>query len=153
MITGFRIVKNKWQNSAFDGEGARLYGGRWNSKGIPCVYLASSESLAILEILVHLEKTSILEHFTLLTFEFNENQLMALNTENLPGNWKGDPAPQETADIGDEWLNSNSCLALKLPSTIVPRETNYLININHVDFAKAFSSVKIQNFELDNRLL
>ena len=57
MITVYRIVKTKWAETAFDGEGARLFGGRWNSKGQSCVYLAGSESLAILEILVHLDNS------------------------------------------------------------------------------------------------
>ena len=60
MITIYRIVKEKRADTAMDGNGARLYGGRWNSIGRPVVYVAGSESLAILKILVHLKNTKVL---------------------------------------------------------------------------------------------
>ncbi|PAJ76261.1 hypothetical protein CJF42_00800 [Pseudoalteromonas sp. NBT06-2] len=153
MITAYRIVKTKWADSAFDGEGARLYGGRWNSKGQSCVYLASSESLAILEILVHLDNSDTLDHYTLFTVDINPADIMELNHEFLPDCWQADPAPSETAEIGDDWLKSNSSLALKIPSTIVIREANYLINIKHVNFPKALSTHIKLDFKFDNRLV
>jgi len=152
MIKAFRIVQKKWAGSAFDGEGARLYGGRWNNKGIPCVYLAGSESLAILEILVHLDKSSVLEHYTIFEFEFDKSDLLVLENKDLPINWQEDPAPDETASLGDDWLNSASSLALKVPSTIVPREFNYLVNVRHKAFSAALSSVRELSLELDPRL-
>lgn len=63
------------------------------------------------------------------------------------------PAPSETAEIGDDWLKSNSSLALKIPSTIVIREANYLINIKHVNFPKALSTHIKLDFKFDNRLV
>jgi len=153
MITAYRIVKTKWAEHAFDGEGARLYGGRWNSKGQSCVYLASSESLAILEILVHLDSSDTLDNYTLFTVNINPADIMELNHEYLPDCWQADPAPSETAEIGDDWLKSNSSLALKIPSTIVTREVNYLINIKHINFSKALSTKIKLDFKFDNRLV
>ena len=58
MIRAWRIVKTRYSADAFSGEGARLYGGRWNSPGVAMVYTAGSKSLATLEVLVHLDMIS-----------------------------------------------------------------------------------------------
>ena len=153
MITGYRIVKKKWAANAFDGEGARLYGGRWNSRGQSCIYLAGSESLAILEVLVHLESAHQINHYSLFSVDINEKDMMLLETQNLPKNWQEDPAPSETADLGDEWLTSESSLALCVPSSIVTRESNYLLNIAHPNFSALLKSMVELEFTMDSRLL
>ena len=61
MFSVWRITSNKFIKSAFNGEGARLFGGRWNSRGTPLIYTAESKSLAALEILVHLESPDLLQ--------------------------------------------------------------------------------------------
>src|SRR5262245_29579658 len=70
-LTAWRIVKARHAANAFDGEGARLEGGRWNSPGTPTVYTSQSAALAALELLVHLGRGSILSAYTLIpcTFE------------------------------------------------------------------------------------
>lgn len=153
MISAFRLLQKKWLKQAFDGEGAKLYGGRWNSIGIPCVYATSSESLSILEVMVHVTDPNILKQYTLLQFEFNESDLLQTELSDLPDNWRDSPAPDETATFGDEWLNSNVSLALRLPSAIVPREFNYLININHSSFNRMLRTVQELDFALDERLI
>jgi len=52
MLTVWRLVTARFADTAFSGDGARLYGGRWNRKGVPLVYAAGSQSLAMLEMLV-----------------------------------------------------------------------------------------------------
>jgi RES domain-containing protein len=152
MITAYRLVQKRWITSAFDGEGSRLYRGRWNSAGSRCVYVASSESLAILEILVHIEDTSILSNYALLTITFDEQDLLTVKHEDLPINWAENPAPEETAVLGDGWLASKESLALELPSTVVPREKNYLLNIDHLAFKKALTTIQELDFSFDERL-
>jgi RES domain-containing protein len=147
----YRIVKTKWQDSAFDGEGARRFGGRWNSKGNQCIYVAGSESLAILEILVHLESDAILKTYTLIKSTIAQSQIMRL--EKLPPNWRLNPAPSETALIGDQWLKSQQSLALKIPSAIVPREFNYLINPNHPEMNALMNNMEAFELSVDPRLL
>ena len=61
MVSAWRITKRKHARSAFTGEGARLYGGRWNSPGTAIIYTAESQSLAVLEILVHLDSPELLK--------------------------------------------------------------------------------------------
>ncbi len=136
-----------------DGNGARLYGGRWNSIGRPAVYVAGSESLAILEILVHLKNTKVLDSYVLFTLELDEEDALLLKNEDLPSNWKEEPAPLETAEIGDQWLSSNNSLALAVPSVVVPRELNYILNINHPNFDKLIKTMKRHEISIDTRLV
>ena len=148
----YRIVKSKWASSVFDGEGAKRYGGRWNSKGVACVYLANSVSLAMLEILVHVNQQSLLKHYQLFELELPIKQIQRLDQSALSQNWNTDPAPKETATIGDQWLQNTSKLALALPSCIVPIENNFLINIHHADFQKIVQQAKQIPFEFDSQL-
>ena len=151
-ICAYRLVKRKWRQAAFDGEGARLYGGRWNSKGKACVYLAGSASLAMLEVMVHLDDYQLLEHYTLLEVALQKSTVMSLSTESLPKDWAVEPAPASTAEIGDNWLESQSSLALAVPSTVVPRERNYLINPEHARFQALIDSAAEIAFTPDKRL-
>ncbi len=153
MISGYRIVKKKWADKAFDGEGARLFGGRWNSPGQRCVYLAASESLAILEILVHLNHSAILSDYRLFKINFARRDVLTLDEQDWPENWQESPAPEETALIGDQWLQTQASLALSVPSTIVPREYNYLLNPSHPAFIKAEPNIEALPFRFDPRLL
>ena len=130
----FRIVKTKYATniqSVFNGDGAKKYGGRWNSIGHPCVYLAGSESLAILEILAHTNTSTIIGSYSLFSIEINDQHIIELANPFLPSDWQDYPAPPSTALIGEQWLASNQNPILSLPSTIVVRERNYLLNVNH----------------------
>jgi|TARA_B100000929_G_scaffold196298_1_gene155715 RES domain-containing protein len=151
-VRGYRLVKRKWLQAAFDGEGARLYGGRWNSKGKACVYLASAESLAMLEVMVHLEDNQLLKEYALLEVTFPEEVLMQLPEDVLPADWRAEPAPPSTAEIGDDWLEGRSSLALAVPSVVAPREMNYLLNPEHPDFQAMVDSAKEVDFSPDRRL-
>jgi RES domain-containing protein len=73
MIRAWRIIKTRYSADAFSGEGARLYGGRWNSSGIAMVYTAGSKSLATLELLVHVENTSVLPSFSICPVDFDDS--------------------------------------------------------------------------------
>lgn len=151
-VTAYRLVKRKFQESAFDGEGARLYGGRWNSPGNACVYVASSESLALLEIMVHLESYRLLNAYALLRLTLPKQSILSVGTEDLPENWREAPAPAETADLGDGWLASGQSLALALPSVVVPRELNYMLNPAQPLFEQAVASAEELPFQPDPRL-
>jgi RES domain-containing protein len=151
-VLAYRLIKKKWLDLAFDGEGARLYGGRWNSKGQPCVYLAASESLAMLEVMVHLEDYSLLRHYSLLEIPLPEASILHLPAKNLPADWRDEPAPPSTAGLGDGWLQSVQSLALAVPSVIVPRELNYLLNPSHPDFIRVAQKAKEVDFLPDERL-
>lgn len=148
---GYRLVKRKYASSAFDGEGAKLFGGRWNSKGTAVVYLADSMSLAILEVMVHLENYKALQHYVCYEVSFDASFLLTITDEDLPSNWQEYPAPIDTANIGDQWVKENASVLLSVPSVIVPNERNYMINVNHPK-AKQATRIEPIKFAPDSRL-
>lgn len=154
MLYGYRLVKKKWAREAFTGEGARLFGGRWNSRGYPCVYLAGSESLAMLEVMVHLDAHALLRQYRLFRVAIPDTELDHLAKGDLPDNWRDELAPEETALLGNRWLEEEPAgLALSVPSVIVPRELNYLLNPGHPDFQDLVGQAEELDFDPDPRLL
>lgn len=133
-ITAWRITKQRHVRSAFSGEGARVYGGRWNSPGDPVVYVAQSQALAVLEVLVHLESPALLEKYALIQVEFPETAVASVNRALLPKNWSDDPSPSEAQAIGDSWVTTGRSIVLRVPSALVPDESNFLLNPRHPDF-------------------
>jgi RES domain-containing protein len=152
LATGWRIVKSRRAASAFDGEGARLYGGRWNSPGTRVVYVAASVSLAVLEVLVHLGDSGVLSAYSLCEVEFDDGLIERLDRSRLPDDWRSYPAPPELRRIGDAWVRGRSSAVLDVPSAVVERENNYLINPEHPDFV-SMSIGHPEPFEFDARLL
>lgn len=148
----YRLVHGKWAAQAFDGEGARLYGGRWNSKGQLCVYTAGSEALAILEILVHLNNRTALKQYRLFQLTIAAEEVLSVSPANLPLSWQQQPASIDTARIGDSWLAQRASLALSVPSVIAPRENNILLNTQHSHFNQCLATITELEFLPDPRL-
>lgn len=130
---------------ALDGEGARLYGGRWNAPGRPMIYTAASPSLAVLEVMVHLDLTSDLlpDDLRLLTIELPDDAPFA------------ELAPCPTEDnaclaAGEVFLHDGAALGLMVRSVIVPQEQNILINPRHYDMTRV-SLRSNDAFEIDPR--
>lgn len=156
-LAAYRVVKTRRKDDAFTGEGARRAGGRWSSKGVPAVYVASTLSLAVLEILVHLEDASLLGAFGFFPVTVPKSLVQTIPVASLPRNWAEFPAPIETQSVGDSWIRSRSSVALRIPSAVfqgVPAgilETNYLLNPNHPDFSR-IEVGPFQSLRLDPRL-
>ena len=152
MLTAWRIVKTRYAAQSFDGEGARLYGGRWSSRGTRIVYTSETIALAVLEVLVHLKESSILSSYSRCAVHFNESLVTKLDHRKLPANWREYPAPAELQLIGDSWVTNGASVVLEVPSVIVESESNYLINPSHPDFT-SLKMGKLEPFEFDWRLL
>lgn len=152
MISTWRIIKQQHAKTAFTGEGARLYGGRWNSAGRPAVYTAESRALALAEILVHLESVQALSRYVIFQVEIDESLVAGVEISSLPKNWRSEPPPKRLQLIGDDWLASGRSLALRVPSAIVMGEFNYLLNPLHPDFAKLHTHGP-EKFPIDQRLV
>ncbi|UCD80892.1 MAG: RES domain-containing protein [Desulfobacterales bacterium] len=152
MAIAWRIAQAHVADRAFTGEGARRYGGRWNSKGVAVVYTSSSISLAILEVLVHIPNYDVLEEYVGFPVEFSRDFVVTLDPDELPRNWSRDPSPQTVKQIGDIWVESQESVILEVPSTIVPTEKNYLINPAHPDLRKLKLGSPTK-FEFDPRLV
>ena len=135
-----------------DGMGARLYGARWNSKGNAVVYLATSRALAMLEVLVHLQPLFTPPNFCLAQIEVPDDSILTIDIKSLPDNWQDASSPSELKTLGNQFIKETKYLLMKVPSSVVPEEYNYLLNPRHADISK----VKILNtypFSFDNRLL
>lgn len=151
-ISAWRIVKTKYLREAFDGEGARLYGGRWNSPGNRVIYTAEHASLAVLEVLVHLESSIPLTAYSLVKVEFEESLIEELDVEELPPDWRISPPPVDVQSIGDQWIDEVRSAVLKVPSAVLPIESVYLLNPRHPEFESVRISAAIP-FSFDKRLL
>ena len=133
-ITAWRVVKHEFAGNAFDGEGARLFGGRWHSSGRAVVYTFACTSLGVLEQLVHTEK-GLLPFYVTIPVTFNADRVEMIDPVKLPTNWRSSPPPYELQRIGDEWFDSMRSCILEVPSVIVPHESNFVLNPKHPDFA------------------
>ena len=152
MLTAWRIAKTRYASAAFDGEGARVNGGRWNSVGVPVAYASESVALAVLEVLVGIEKTSLLASYSLVSARFSEAGVEVLGADALPDNWRSYPPPPDTQRIGDRWIAERRSLVLQVPSVIIEAESNYLLNPAHPAFASVVRSAPTA-FDIDPRLV
>jgi RES domain-containing protein len=134
MPTSWRVVKRQHAATAFDGKAAQRFGGRWNPIGLPAVYTSASKSLALLEVLVHLDVDS-LPPMVAFRVELDASHLERLPAARLPRGWRTSRGLPATQQIGAEWLSSQRSLALAVPSSIVPEEENYILNPVHPSFA------------------
>lgn len=135
-VSVWRITKKKHAKSAFTGEGARLYGGCWNSPGNAIIYTAQTQSLAVLEMLVHLESPKLLRKYLLFEAVIESSYIIDFDRANLPRNWKSSPDMAETQAMGDEWMARAKSAVFRVPSILVPGESNFLLNSRHPDFRK-----------------
>lgn len=151
MIRAWRIVKRRYQERALEGEGARIHGGRWNTPGRPVVYASESRALAMLEVLAGLGSARTLPAYVLIGLSFDASRVTTVDPEALPEGWRRRPPPESTRRIGDRWLAEGASVVLRVPSALVPQESNYLLNPRHPDFA-AVRVEGLEPLELDPRL-
>ena len=128
-ITVWRITHEQYAADAFSGEGAKTYGGRFNSPGVPMVYTAGSLALATLELLVRLNRRRRLAPYVRIAASFPANLLAV--ADDLPEGWDDRPYGRVSQEWGDTWTGEQVSLALKVPSVVEPLESNYLINPGH----------------------
>jgi RES domain-containing protein len=150
-VTVFRIVKRKESATAFDGEGARAYPGRWNGRGVPMVYASETRALAALEMLVHLEAEDLLASYYVLIPADVPDDLILSVADPLPPDWNAHPASASTRAIGDDWVTAGGSAVLAVPSAVIPAERNYLINPLHPDFPR-ITVGPAEPFDFDPRL-
>lgn len=148
MINLYRFAPTQFEKD-ISGEGAKIFGGRWNSKGNAVVYTSQSISLSLLELLIHSLSFDELLSNHLLQIELPSISVFELKDDRLKKGWQKDI--EYTQFIGDKFLHSQSALLMRVPSAIIPQEYNVLINPDHKDFGK----VKIassKKFIFDARL-
>jgi RES domain-containing protein len=135
-LGAWRIVKACHAGGAFSGTAAKTFGGRWNSPGTAVVYLAGSMSLAMLEMLVHLQAHELLKRYVLFEATFDDTLARLVDLKKLPRTWRKSPPSAAVQRIGDEWASGMFSAVLRIPSVIVSTEWNYVLNPAHRDFGK-----------------
>jgi len=144
----YRIGKTQFIQD-LEGLGAKLYGGRWNHMGTPCIYTSESRALAVLEYLVNVTIQHIPKQLSIATFEIDEKQLDTPSLKNLPDDWQAIPASYTTKNFGTEMLKKG-VPGFKIPSVVLPDEYNYVLN--PLAGGRLFKLVDISDFEYDVRL-
>jgi len=133
VTTCFRLSSGRFPSNA--GDGAALYGGRWNPKGVEVIYAAATISLAALEVLVH---------FSVLPDDFVLTQIRipasvgieVVSSQQLPQGWNGFVISPATQDFGLKWATHLRSAVLSVPSAIVPAERLFVLNPKHPDFSR-----------------
>jgi RES domain-containing protein len=132
----WRICRERYARDAANGEGARLYGGRWNSRGIRVVYASSSLALAAVETFVNLEPNLRPADLVSIEGAIPENlQIGRIELKDLPANWYA-TRDERLRRFGDAWIKGGKTVALLAPSAAIRGEWNILLNPAHAQFAK-----------------
>ena len=136
----WRICRRQFAD--LSGEGARVYGGRWNSPGRQVVYTAEDAALTVLEVRVNLDLAwdVLPDDYVLMGIDLPDGPVEEMTQ-----------LPEKAKSAGDAWLASRRSAVLKVPSVIVPESANILINVPHPG-AAAIRVGSIRSFSFDERL-
>lgn len=150
-MLAYRICRAAF--TALDGEGARLYGGRWTRVGRPALYTSSSLSLAALEYLIHVDPADAPSDLVALTIEIPDAlAITRIDIAKLPKRWAEEVSPSVCQNLGDKWLLAGATPVLRVPAAPVPEEFNYLVNPRHTD-ARRVRTRSQRSFAFDPRLV
>jgi RES domain-containing protein len=130
----WRLCAEKYLVHAFDGEGARLYGGRWSQRGLPLSYCAESRALAVVEVLANADEPTRLTNIAWRLVPAVIPESLIEKPARYPDAWRTYPYDPATQEFGSLWAEQLRSVALRVPSAVVPGEFNYLLNAKHPDF-------------------
>ncbi len=147
----WRIVRRRFASEAAAGEGARLFGGRWNSRGVRVVYASTSLALAAIETFVHIEPSLLPDDLVSIEGEIPEGITVGkVELKALPSNWH-DTGSDSLHHFGDHWIRNAETAALLVPSAAIRGDWNVLLNPAHPEFGK-IKFRKPQPFQFDARM-
>ena len=147
----WRICRELYAGTVYAGEGARLYGGRWNSKGVSMVYASTSLALAAVETFVNLEPKLRPDDLVYVEAELADTvRTERLDVKHLPSGWH-QVRDESLRHFGDEWIRHAKSVTLYVPSAAIRGEWNVLLNPAHPDFTK-LKFHEQRNFEFDLRM-
>jgi len=146
----YRVGKTKHAND-LSGEGAKINGGRWNHKSVPCLYTSESRALSLLEYTVNVNVEEIPRALSISTIEIPDSEILIINEDSLPGNWKKVPAPSSTQDFGTHLLQGLKKAVFRIPSSVISEEFNYILNALHFN-SRNFRIKSITDLVYDIRI-
>jgi len=151
-MRAWRIAAARHAKAPPDGEGSRLFGGRWSSVGVRVAYASESIALAVLETLVHYDTDTIPDDLVLIAVDIPDAvPVETLAGAVLPRNWRAYQAPAALQMPGNAWVKRARTAVFNTPSALVPEERNLLINPADPDFAK-INSRTLRPFAFDPRM-
>lgn len=148
----WRLSRARFAANSLSGFGSAQRGARWNSRGVYLAYTSQSLALATLEYLAHIDRADAPGDLVSISARVPDDGIETLDASTLPADWRASPPPVQLREIVDAWFVTARNLALRVPSVIIPSESNVLINPQHA----RFSEVKYETPEpitLDPRLL
>jgi len=146
----YRLTKEKYKDQ-LSGIGAEKNGGRWNNKGRSIIYTAESRALCTTEIAVHTPLGILPMDYYLQSIEIPDLKMLEVSKSKLDPSWNNFPHEVSTKAVGDQFIEENKFLVIKVPSAVIQDEFNYLINPSHKSFAKV-KLTKVERFQFDKRL-
>ena len=147
----WRLCAAKYGATAFSGDGAKLYGGRWSPAGVPLAYCSESRALAVVEVLANAEERDRLFAREWVFAVAEVPSELIEKPASFPKSWRDYPHRKETRIIGSEWAKARRSAVLRVPSAVVPGEFNFLLNPAHPQFARVKIG-KPESFSFDPRL-
>jgi|ERR1700730_2193404 len=147
----FRLCKARYSDSVLSGDGGLHADGRWHTQGRPIVYCASSESLAVLELRVHIGSFLPHDGFAMHEIDFPDRLIETIDHQQLPIGWNSVPHSHVSQAVGDAWLKQRRSTALRVPSIQSNTEFNLLLNPKHED-ATSLIIRSTRVYEFDARL-
>lgn len=150
----WRLERARRVPNVLTGEGARQFGGRWNSEGVPLVYTSSVASLTVLEKLVYVRPGQVPEDLVLLAIDLPAAwRITEWTIADLPADWSAFPAPRALRERGDTWAASKSTPVLRVPGAPCQEDSNLLLNPRFPNFAESCTVTTIRPFRFEQRLL
>ena len=142
---------NKRYARQLTGDGARLFGGRWNQKGDACIYASGTRSLCILEYLANVSLEDLPPELEITAYDLPDRFCKTIDQNDLPDDWNDIPSPMSTKIFGSTLLNDQSLVCFAVPSVIVPAELNYILNPASANF-KELRILSTEPFVVDSRI-
>lgn len=143
----FRIAFKKYaQNLSVSG-----LSGRWNSDGKLVLYTSENISLALLENMVYRVGSGFNHDYKIMVIEIPDESFKLIDKKKLPKNWRNLESYYQLQKMGDAWYDSRESLCLKVPSSILPENNNFVINTTHPDFKKV-KLLDVLDYEPDERI-
>ncbi|HVJ36225.1 MAG TPA: RES family NAD+ phosphorylase [Stenotrophomonas sp.] len=132
----YRISKPEYIATALLGNGSAVAPGRWNSVGVRLAYVATFVSLAMLEILVHVNREDVPEGLRLLAYDLPDDAIHESPRDQWPAGWRELPYDDDVRAVGDAFVREGRHLAIRVPSAVARGEFNILVNPAHPRFGE-----------------
>lgn len=151
-MRAWRISRKPYALDPLSGRGGLFTSGRWHSKGRRVVYTSESLALAALELLVHVNRDMLPSDLVQLEIRIPDKlAIQRVHLKALPAGWQSYPVPAAVQQVGDDWLTAGTTPILQVPSSVIPEESNLILNPEHPDVRK-IRVISTRDIEHDTRL-